>query len=59
MHTDSLVSNVDLWRQTNQEQIQDEIKCRNWGWIGHTLGKYPNNMARNGLDDSKRKPGDQ
>lgn len=54
------ISNVELWRRMNQEQIHNEIKSRKWGWISHTLRKDPRNKARQALDynpQGKRKPG--
>ena len=32
-------SNRDLWEQTNQEPITQQICRRKWRWIGHTLRK--------------------
>lgn len=54
------ITNVDLWRQTNQERINNQIQSRKWGWIGHTLRKESTNIARQALDynpQGKRKPG--
>ena len=31
------ISNKELWRQTGQRPIKQEIRQRAWGWIGHTL----------------------
>ncbi|XP_039639813.1 uncharacterized protein LOC120548003 [Perca fluviatilis] len=53
------ISNVDLWRRMNKEQIHIEIKSRKWGWLGHTLRRDPRNIARQALDynpQGKRKP---
>lgn len=44
------IINMDMWRHMNQEQVHNEIKSRKWGWIGHILGKGPNNIERNSLD---------
>jgi hypothetical protein len=34
-----LVSNDKLWKETNQENINIEIRRRKFRWIGHTLRK--------------------
>lgn len=31
------ISNKELWRQTGQRPIEQEIRQQAWGWIGHTL----------------------
>ena len=31
------ISNKELWRQTGQRPIEEEVRKRAWGWIGHTL----------------------
>ena len=54
------ITNTDLWKQTNQERINKEIKRRKWRWIGHTLRKQETNITRQSLDynpQGKRKPG--
>ena len=33
------ISNAELWRQTNQDPIGQQIARRKWRWIGHTLRK--------------------
>jgi hypothetical protein len=33
------VSNKDLWKATDQEDVNLEIRKRKFGWIGHTLRK--------------------
>ena len=33
------ISNVELWERTDQNAFEEDIKCRRWGWIGHTLRK--------------------
>lgn len=42
----NMISDVDLWRQTGQEQFQEEIQSRRWYQIGHTLRKEPNRITR-------------
>ena len=54
------ISNVDLWARTNQKPIDQEIRRRKWGWIGHTLRKPADNTAQQALDwnpQGKRKIG--
>ena len=33
------ITNKELWRKTNQEDITSTIKRRTWNWIGHPLRK--------------------
>lgn len=44
------ISNHDLHHKCNQDLIENEIRRRKWGWIGHTLRRDPNNIARQALD---------
>ena len=44
------ISNQDLWWTTRQVPITETIKKRKWRWIGHTLRKDPNSIARQSLD---------
>jgi hypothetical protein len=34
-----VMSNEKLWKETNEENINIEIRWRKFSWIGHTLGK--------------------
>lgn len=43
------VSNIDLWERTSQVPVEEEIRRRRWGWIGHTLRKFPSNITRQAL----------
>ena len=43
------IKNEDLWRQTKQTAVNEEIKKRKWGWIGHTLRKPPETITRQAL----------
>ena len=43
------ISNNNLWQRTSQLPIEDEIKKRRWGWIGHTLHKPRTNITRQAL----------
>nr|KAG5702316.1 hypothetical protein BaRGS_002983 [Batillaria attramentaria] len=38
-----VITNQDLWEGTRQVPIEQEIKKRKWGWIGHTLRKSTSN----------------
>lgn len=44
------ISNIDLHRKCQQDPIGIEIKRRKWGWVGHTLRKGANTIARQALD---------
>ncbi len=43
------VSNLDLWKRTNQITIEKEILRRKWTWIGHTLRKPADTITRQAL----------
>jgi len=43
------ISNTELWNQTNQQTINEEILKRKWGWIRHTLRKPVSNITRQAL----------
>ena len=54
------ISCDNLWERTRQKPIGKEIKNRKWGWIGHTLRRPEDNVARQALDwnlQGKRKVG--
>ena len=54
------ISNADLWQRTNQIPVEEEMRRRRWGWIGHTLRKPANNITRQALKwnpQGKRKRG--
>jgi hypothetical protein len=44
------IKSNDLWTRTNQIRIDMEIRRRKWIWLGHTLRKPPNEIARLALD---------
>ena len=55
-----IISNKELWARTKQAPVEEDIKKRKWGWIGHTLRKSPSNVTRQVLDwnpQGKRKGG--
>ncbi|PVD19664.1 hypothetical protein C0Q70_20154 [Pomacea canaliculata] len=54
------ISNSSLWERTNQNATSQDTKKRKWGWIGHTLRKPADTIARQALDwnpQGKRKVG--
>ena len=54
------ISNEELWEQTGQLPIEEEIKQRAWGWIGHTLRRPDGHVAKRALEwnpQGKRKRG--
>lgn len=40
------ISNEDLWQKAEIGPINQEIKKRKWGWIGHTMRKDDNEIAK-------------
>ena len=44
-----IISNNDLWQQTNQDPIPQQIARRKWRWIGHTLRKPVHDITRQAL----------
>jgi hypothetical protein len=44
-----LISNEALHEKTRQRPVTDEIGRRKWNWIGHTLRKDPEDLARQAL----------
>ncbi|XP_055373554.1 uncharacterized protein LOC129606932 [Condylostylus longicornis] len=54
------ISNKDLWIITGEEPIGRQIRRRKWKWIGHTLRKPANNIAKISLEwnpQGSRRPG--
>lgn len=54
------ITNRDLWKKTNQEQMEAELIKRKWRWIGHTLRKPAESITRQALQwnpQGKRKVG--
>ena len=54
------ISNKELWRQTGQRPIEQEIRQRAWGWIGHTLRRPDGHVVKRALEwnpQGKRKRG--
>lgn len=44
------ITNEELWRVTKQEPVCIQIRKRKWGWLGHTLRRPANDIARGALD---------
>ena len=44
------IRNDELWRQTGQRPIEEEIRERAWGWIGHTLRRPDGHVAKTALE---------
>ena len=60
IHWPNTISNLDLWQQTGQRPVQEEILQRRWRWVGHTLRKPASNITRQALfwnPQGKRKSG--
>ncbi|KAK3778822.1 hypothetical protein RRG08_013088 [Elysia crispata] len=54
------ISNQELWQQTRQILVEQEILRRRWGWVGHTLRKPGCSTTRRALTwnpQGKRKRG--
>ncbi|CAG9831295.1 unnamed protein product [Diabrotica balteata] len=47
------IRNEDLLHLTEQKRVQNEIKTRKWGWIGHTLRKNSSSIAKTALQPEK------
>ena len=45
----NIISNKDLWRVTDQEDINLEIRTRKFRWIGHTLRKEDGEISKAAL----------
>lgn len=57
-----VISNSDLLQRCRQSPLAVEIGRRKWKWIGHTLRKAPDDIARQAINwnpPGRRKPGGQ
>jgi hypothetical protein len=45
-----VISNEELWRRTEENEISMQIKRQKWKWIGHTLRKGNEAAEREALD---------
>ena len=44
------ISNKELWRQSGKRPIEQEIRQRAWGWIGHTLRRPDGHVVKKALE---------
>jgi len=44
------LTNIALWKRTNQPRTDLHIRKRRWGWLGHTLRKSSDDIARQALE---------
>jgi hypothetical protein len=44
------ITNKELWKCTKQPRIDLQIRKRKWGWLGHTLRKPTDDIARQALE---------
>jgi hypothetical protein len=44
------IMNNELWKHTKQPRIDLQIRKRKWGWLGHTLRKPSDDIARQALE---------
>jgi Reverse transcriptase (RNA-dependent DNA polymerase)/Domain of unknown function (DUF6451) len=55
-----IISNQELWKLTDQVDINLEVRRRKYGWIGHTLRKNTDEICHSVLEwnpQGRRKPG--
>jgi hypothetical protein len=50
IHWPEVISNEELWRRTDENEIPIQIKRRKWNWIGHTLRTGNEATERETLD---------
>lgn len=50
IHWPELITNDELMRRGNQDPINEVIKKRKYGWLGHTLRKQTTNISREALE---------
>jgi len=43
------INNNDLWTKTDQEPALNRIKTRKWSWLGHTLRRNEDSIAKQAL----------
>lgn len=49
IHWPDTISNNDLWQRTNEQPVEEQIRRRRWGWIGHTLRRPSTSITRHAL----------
>ena len=47
IHWPDRITNKELWKKTNEEPVLDQLGRRKWNWIGHTLRKSDDSIAKN------------
>jgi hypothetical protein len=50
IHWPEVISNVELWRRTEETEMSTQIKRREWNWIGRALRKENEAIEREALD---------
>jgi len=49
IHWTDRISNKELWKKTDQEPVLVQLRRRKWNWLGHTLRKSGDSIAKLGL----------
>ena len=44
------IRNEELWRQAEQRPVEQEIRQRAWGWMGHTLRRPDECIAKRAIE---------
>src|SRR5699024_9790585 len=44
------ISNRDLWERAGQKEIGLQIRQRKWSWLGHTLRRSEDSIAKTALN---------
>ena len=44
-----LVTTEDLLTRANEQRVEEQITCRRWRWIGHTLRRPDSNIGKRAL----------
>ena len=68
IHWPEVISNEELWRRAEENEISVQIRRRKWNWIGHTLREGQDTIERevmdwnpqvNGKEGGQNRRGDQ
>jgi hypothetical protein len=43
------ISNLELWKQSSQIAVREEILQRKWRWFGHTFRKSTTSVTRHAI----------
>ena len=49
IHWPDRISNKELWKNTDQEPVLVRLRRRKWNWLGHTLRKSGDSIAKQAL----------